>query len=419
MVSVRWFCCLRLAAALGASLEIRRSLDGTLISKQLPPGLMLEVAEPSANELKIRLQNKTAITEALLQGLNAVSLAADAFQERPPRIQDGMTTMGDEFFDIIFALMLGPGNLQQDDFQDLRSLWLLNFTRLPQVNPSIRKTLMVYAANGNPQDLMVAAMQILSSASTSIVPKLPPNTASIFGKYFNVLGGMLQGVSDTLMNIYSGPGGAQLAVGAYLRSLESSVENLVGPSSSVQSFDQAVGNLTQNVLDYKQDVQTLTVCWKHIVPRDRQLPSYCPAGYTWDGGWYCHDSGGPSSVENTVRSKRPLVASICDPMTEYQDRQLAWCFRPCPSEMEPTASGLCQTRCGSIYPADDHAALCGVSNAAITAAVEQMVLTAFMAIGTAFIAPFALVGAVVNTAKSFIFPQCPRFLNVQTGVSQP
>lgn len=328
-----------------------------------------------------------------------------------------------------------------------------------------------YSRSGKPNLIVSAIARLLNDAVLYAVPVLPAAAASFFARYFNSLGSLLQDTGDTWAEYRSG--NSKLAAATFQKSVEQayfamltaalsaqvaakspqklallaeaqlpdlsgilhSVATSTGqggpgtPMSQVLGIiDPIVGNLTGAVMSYRQHIDQGQVCWKQTSDRERQLPSTCPPGYTWDGGWVCQDSGQSSGLDGTARGKRPPVTSQCDTTSVYSQRQNGWCFKNCPLGTEVVGAGSCRTKCGSIFPADDGAGLCGVDPGAIAAATQQMIASTFTSALTIGLdatnfnsdSPSTIANSLINTGKSFAYQMCPGNLAAAwTPVSYP
>jgi len=384
--------------------------------------------------LESRMQNESTIVQALVEGLEALNTATVSFQTNPNSTDAALRVLGSSLFSTMGKLLEGAGLTSQLKMEALRQPWEDRFARLPVIYTQISQDIQSYRQTGAYSYLVQTLSQILNDASIYAVPMLPTTSASFFAKYFNALSGVVENMGDTWDRLYQD--GPEAALDLFISSVVRAVKRVGHPSLALiatdpsgenatfrvaEAIDTAASNFTNNVLQFKRQQAEASVCWKRSQIQEREVPSVCPPGYRWDGGWFCQDNGqvsanqSSSQADSSVRRKRPMVLSQCDSNGLFWRRKLSLCYKDCPFGMSPTGSGICQTVCGSEYPADDGAALCGTSQAAITDAVQQIVivtLTSVLTLGAA--SPFAMIGTLVNSARAFVYPTCPLFLGADS-----
>merc|ERR1712232_914023 len=162
----------------------------------------------------------------------------------------------------------------------------------------------------------------------------------------------------------------------------------------MDTLDGVITDLSQNVMDYKNQMTQGNVCWKATQSRDKVRPRICPTNYTWGGEQFCFKTGpgellqtGASkqleaalkrksgNVDGGVSGKVPkgAIPARCDEGGPYPEKRNGWCFAPCPTGFE-SHDMRCRTVCQGMFHEDDDALMCGKSRGALVQAVQRMVI---------------------------------------------
>jgi len=271
-------------------------------------------------------------------------------------------------------------------------------------------------------------VEVLNTASkelgTLVTRFLPGEVGEQVTKYLGALEDAMEGLDQGLENFAAGDtvsavqdvyAGLKLASAGLL---PQDVQDDNTFKTVIGALDLVFKDLSETVLQFKQQLLDSNVCWKVWEARERRRPKQCPEGFHWDGEQWCLAAEkGAALLDTSVSAKRPsgAIPAVCSEEGDYSEKQGAWCYKGCPVGME-NAGRRCKSACVGAYPVQSPL-MCGKQQGAIAGAVMGMVTHGFRSIlsvkqvtdssGDAGAALGSTVSSLVNLGKSFTHPRCP------------
>jgi len=172
---------------------------------------------------------------------------------------------------------------------------------------------------------------------------VPEDVSAEVAKYITALEDAVEGFDDAMTAFAAGNTSASVeAVYAGIRSAVSALvpEDLQHDetfSAVASALDTVVGELSSTMLKYQQQLLQSSVCWKQLTRREHTRPDQCPDDTKFDGKSWCSAAAAPSLLDASVQWKKEKSGSApsCNEDSDYPTQKGSWCYKDCPSGLEP------------------------------------------------------------------------------------
>jgi hypothetical protein len=398
-------------------------------------------------------------------GLAGVQEAVGHFISVPARIGHGISVLGLRLLEAVDA----PVRAHYNDtaaYSDFASQWMQFFEDAPTTVEGIVVNLQGFHEEGRPELLMVALNNTLTALADGLVTFVPLETAQEVVMYVDALSDVLAATGTAWVGFESGQE-AQAIEDLYfgLRSaLDQLIPDVIQNDETygiiIGTLDGVVGNLTEIVHSFQQQIVEGAACWKTLQRRQRRRPSVCPSGYRWNGEQFClpfeptpnasssNSTGGSSAASllqtGAVAAGRSLEATTVDKMimdgsasskvrtphgalmahcvegSNFSEKIGHWCYNDCPHGMQIYGGQQCITQCLGWFPADDGAMMCGTNPGVLANAILNMVVSVGHGIahgglsisdmdanGVDTDSLLATIRAFINMGRAFSYRTCP------------
>mmetsp|Transcript_24175 Transcript_24175/g.50256 ORF Transcript_24175/g.50256 Transcript_24175/m.50256 type:complete len:515 (+) Transcript_24175:22-1566(+) len=233
------------------------------------------------------------IAQALRRGLEGIQASIRLFQQDPPDVAGGISSLGDTLLDSVGLVITEEGQESWPDWERFRDAWTQTFQDFTTTLTAVRQNLESFAASGETEHLIAALSQILSQASDTALDRMPGDLATEVSSYLEALNRAFASVGEAIREFDAGDtlGGIE-EIYFGLRNatqglIPSSIRTDATYSTIVGLLDNIVGGISQDIHEYRRRISESTTCWKVSQSRSRRLPRHCPAGFHWDGERHC------------------------------------------------------------------------------------------------------------------------------------
>jgi len=352
-------------------------------------------------------------------GVAAVQKGLPLFTASPSQITEGFTEFGSGLFDAV-AMMVSEETRSSDEFVAFGEAWDETARTLPGVVEGFERGVKAYREDGDVAALMEVWSTALDRFGNAVTAYLPDDLGQGVAKLLAALEDAMEAFGDAMQAFAEGS--TATAIESIYSGIRSAADGLLPEDARneaayvaiVGALDAVFTKLSSTVMEYQQSLSSSKVCWKDFVRRERKRPSVCPANYHWDGEHWCH-RGGAALLEGAVAGKKPrgAVPSRCEEDGEFHEKRGSWCYKDCPSGLEP-AGARCKSSCAGDYPVDSPL-MCGTSRGTVAAAIADMAtrtlragLTAASIISDSGVDGLGgTVTVLVDAGKGFAHPKCP------------
>jgi len=322
-----------------------------------------------AMRMKAYNQNPSSFASGIQCGIQAILSSTMAFSVEPPRIADGIMTLGEDLFKCIEMMM--PPEQQNGYYGDFKSSWTNAFVTITDAAASIEADLELYAHNGHTPVLIRAISTIIGESGIVVSSFLPTDLREEVMKY-------LRAVVETLDAM--GSSWDEFSKGNTVEGIEAIYWGLRGVTDSVMpdelrndevyntiigTLDFVLGNLSHHVLEYERLIMESSVCWRTEKMRGRERPPVCPENYVTDGAGMCYP---------LYHAGSRVIPAQCDMDSQYTEKHGHQCYSPCRWGWQDKPGNIhkCVSACEGKFPAETDQ-MCGRDQGMITKAIMEMV----------------------------------------------
>eukprot|EP00928_Gymnodinium_smaydae_P052149 TRINITY_DN3591_c0_g2_i1.p1 TRINITY_DN3591_c0_g2~~TRINITY_DN3591_c0_g2_i1.p1 ORF type:complete len:486 (-),score=97.14 TRINITY_DN3591_c0_g2_i1:408-1865(-) len=388
-----------------------------------------------------RLGDPAAIGSSLQCGLQSIFDAVVHFSAEPPRIQEGVSKLGEDLFKCVKGL-LDSGVLEDLGLGDLggvEQLWQGNFDDLQGSAESIFADLERFVRDGDPPVLIRAIGSIIGEASTLVSSLLPAETGAQIVTYLGAVEDAFEAIGLSWDEFAKGNtvGGIEAAY-AGLRStadslLSDALKNDTTIKAVIGTLDNIFGNLSKTVLEFERRIMESNVCWRVERNRERQRPQICPNGYHWDGAAFCYPGAGllqstseAQSLESSLWKKggggsvpERAIPARCEGDGEFPEKHGQYCYSKCESGLRAKSHSRCISSCEGKFPTESPL-MCARDQGILTKTILEMATVVTNALLTVASTLSKLnergvdaqgltstIQVFIDAAKPFANPACP------------
>eukprot|EP00928_Gymnodinium_smaydae_P052148 TRINITY_DN3591_c0_g1_i1.p1 TRINITY_DN3591_c0_g1~~TRINITY_DN3591_c0_g1_i1.p1 ORF type:complete len:680 (-),score=120.49 TRINITY_DN3591_c0_g1_i1:453-2378(-) len=394
-----------------------------------------------AASIASRLRDPAAIGSSLQCGLLSIFDAVVHFSAEPPRIQEGVSKLGEDLFNCVKGL-LDSGVLQElglGDLGGIQQLWQGNFDDLQGSAESIFADLERFVRDGDPPVLIRAIGSIIGEASTLVSSLLPAESAAQIVTYLGAIEDAFESIGQSWDEFAKGNavGGIQAAYAGLRNTANSMLSDALKNDETIQAvigtLDNVFGNLSKTVLEFERRIMESNVCWRVETNRERERPQICPNGYHWDGAAFCYPLAGliqskvaAQSLDSSLMSKgggdsvpARAIPARCNSEGDFPEKHGQFCYSQCDGGLRAKSHSRCISSCEGRFPTESPL-MCARDQGVLTKTILEMatvvtnaaltVADTLTKLGERGIDAQGLTSTIqvfIDAAKPFANPTCP------------